>query len=149
MNSPNSISVGLSRPTDSEALNELLGMLRHSFPQYLPYTSPYIPAVHIDTPSVLEDVAADQTLLADRVAERMDALGKNPDLAGFPMEFTDAHDLSIDYLLRRAIRYQHADLETLRELSASLELSPRVKPLVDEAIGMARGHLECMDECIK
>lgn len=148
MNSPPRISVGPTRPSDSAALNQLLNLLRYSFPQYMPFTSPYVPAAHFDSPSVLADVAADQMLLADKIAERIDALGESPTLSGFPMEYTDTHDLSIDYLLRRAIRYQRADIETLRQLSASLELSPRIKPIVDEAIGLARGHLECMEECL-
>lgn len=137
-----------SPTVEGEALAELLAMLRRSFLQYLPYASPYIPANHKSTPRVLAEVAADQRRLADRVASRLDSMGINPETGSFPMEFTDSHDLSIDYLLTRAINYQQQDIAKLQTLSASLALHPRTKSLVDEAVGMASGHLDCMQECM-
>ncbi len=128
-------------------LDRLLGLLLRSFPQYLTYVRPYIPAGCGDLPLLFDDIQVDQTLLAMRVREQLDRLGALPSIGEFPMDFTDAHDLSIEYLVAQAIRYQQQDIQTLRQISQSLQLAPTAKALVDEALGMAHGHLESLEEC--
>lgn len=122
-------------------------LLRRSFPQYLQYARPYFPGGRKDAAQVFRHIVADQNVLARRVLEQLDALGCGPVKTEFPTDYTDAHDLAIDYLLERAIGYQRRDLETLEKLSSQLALNATARSLVDEARGMAQAHLESLEEC--
>jgi hypothetical protein len=133
--------------TAEAALTELLLLMRRSFPHYLKFAHPYVRRVDGEREAVLDDIVVDQAVLADRAAEQLDALGATPPNVEFPMEFTDAHDLSIDYLVDRAIRYQRTALQVLDDLAKSLVYNQSVRSLVDEARGMARAHLELLQEC--
>ena len=50
--------------------------------------------------------------------------GGLPDNGEFPMEFTDTHDLAIDYLMQEAIGYQRQDIADLEAVAATPNLSP-------------------------
>ncbi|MGI9457641.1 MAG: hypothetical protein ACR2NU_13840 [Aeoliella sp.] len=129
------------------ALDKLLTLLSRSFPQYLQHSRPYVPAGRDDVQLVFDDIVEDQTLLAERAIDQLSVLGAVPTGGEFPMEFTDTHDLSIDFLVEQAIQYHQQDIQTLRELSQALKLAPSAKAIVDEALGMAQGHLESLQEC--
>ena len=133
--------------TAQAALTELLALMRRSYPQYLKFAHPYARQVSGEREAVLNDVAADQSLIADRAMQQLDALGVVPQRVEFPMEFTDSHDLSMDYLIERAIRCQELDLLALSELAEALPFNQSIRSLVDEAKGMTRGHLESLEEC--
>ena len=136
MTSPDSITV----------LNYVLGMLRQSFPQYLRFARPYIPRQITGVWTTITDIAAAQDALAERVGEQLVAAGARPNAGEFPMEFTDAHDLGIDYLIREAIGYQKQDVAELELYAATPGLSPAAGSLVSEAVGLAKGHLETLAE---
>jgi len=127
-------------------LNRVLALLRKSFPQYLRYSRPYIPPKYAAAWETLADVAAAEDALADRVAELVIAAGALPDSGEFATEFTDTHDLGIDYLIREAIGYQQQDIAELESLSAATDLTPAAGSLVSEALGLAKGHLESLQE---
>lgn len=128
-------------------LGQVLAMQLRSFPQYLAHARPYVPPGREEVLAVFRDITMDQSLMAGRLLERIDALGGAPTSSEFPMAFTTAHDLSIDYLLDRAIEYQQQDIAHLRRLSQALELAATDRALVDETLGMAQGHLESLEEC--
>jgi hypothetical protein len=129
------------------ALYELLALTRGSFPHYLRHAHPYSVRGERECLAVLSDVVADQEVLANRVVEQLERRGKQAPSVEFPMTFTDSHDLSLDYLVKRAIRYQRQDLAALQRLSDSLDCHQSIRSLVDEAKGMARAHLESLQEC--
>lgn len=136
-------------PIDANrALYELLAITRGSFPHYLRYAHPHIGSGSSECLAVLSDIVADQEILADRVAEQLERRGKLVPSVEFPMAFTDSHDLALSYLIERAIRYQRHDLAALHRLSDSLECHQSIRSLVDEAKGMARAHLESLEECM-
>ncbi|MCH8840898.1 MAG: hypothetical protein IH831_09560 [Planctomycetes bacterium] len=62
----------------------------------------------------------------------------------FPMEFTDMHDLGIDYLVNVAIAYQQQDIDAIGRLIEDLQSAPAAKSLAEESLGMAKGHLESL-----
>lgn len=129
------------------ALTQLLAITSGSFPRYLSQIHVYRTGQDARATLVLGDIAADQQVLAERVARELNHRGRVHTGMQFPLEFTDAHDLAIDYLVDRAIRYQRQDLKQLQRLSESLDRLPTVKSLVDEAYGMALAHLELLEEC--
>lgn len=127
-------------------LNRLLAIHCKSFPQYLRWSRPHVPAGRSEELAALEAVALDQDALGDRISRMIvdgDALPRSGE---FPMEFTDLHDLDIDYLLRLAVKYQEQDATTIGQLVDRLQTAPSAKAIAEEALGMAKGHLDTLRE---
>jgi len=129
-----------------ETLNRVLVLLQKSFPQYLMYARPYIPAGREAIPETIDDIVTCQNGLAERIAQFISESGGLPDPGRFPIEFTDTHDLDIDFLIREAIGYQKEDIASLEECVERLRLAPAAQSLAAEALGMAKGHLESLEE---
>jgi hypothetical protein len=129
-----------------EVLNRVLAILERSFPQYLQWARPYFQPGREDVPQALADIVAGQRALADRVIEMIADSGALPDTGKFPIEFTDTHDLAIDFLIDEAIGYQKQDIADLEDCVDELNLSPSAQSLASEAVGMAKGHLESLEE---
>jgi len=133
-------------PETIDILNRVLTILRRSFPQYVRYARPYVTAADEQAVETFQEISDGQNALGERVNELIVQSGALPDVASFPMEFTDTHDLDFDYLIRAAIGYQQQDIADLKECAESLQLAPAAKSLVEEALGMAKGHLESLEE---
>jgi hypothetical protein len=129
-----------------DTLNRVLAILERSFPQYLQWAKPYMPPGQEDVAEALADIVAGQRALADRVIEMIAESGALPDTGKFPIEFTDTHDLSIDYLIEEAIGYQKQDIADLADCVEELNLSPAAQSLAAEALGMTKGNLESLEE---
>jgi hypothetical protein len=129
-----------------DILNRVLVILRKSFPQYLLYARPYIPSGRERVMETIEEIVAGQNALAARVSEHVFQSGGLPEKGEFPIEFTDTHDLEIDFLVLEAITYQKEDIADLAECVDALRLSPAAQALAAEALGMAKGHLESLEE---
>ena len=130
-------------------LNRLLAIHCKSFPQYLRWSRPHVPPGRGEELAALESIAMDQDVMGDRISRMIvdgDAL---PRTGEFPMEFTDLHDLDIDYLLRLAVRYQQQDVKTMQDLVERLHTAPAAKAIGEEALGMAKGHLDTLRELTK
>src|SRR3954466_8247820 len=84
-------------------LNRVLAILERSFPQYMQYARPYIPAGRENIMQTIEQITASEDALAERVARQVFEAGGLPDHGEFPIEYTDTHDLSIDFLVCEAI----------------------------------------------
>ena len=77
------------------------------------------------------EIVTEQDALAERVFDAIDDLGGLPDTGEFPMEFTDTHDLSIDYMMREAVGYCRQDVADLEAAAATPNLAPQAAPLVE------------------
>jgi hypothetical protein len=130
-------------------LNRLLAIQCKSFPQYLRFARPYVPAGRGDALEALEAIAMDQDVLADRISRMVVDADALPRSGEFPMEFTDLHDLSVDFLLQLAIRYQQQDVAAIQELIDRLQTAPAAKAVAEEALGMAKGHLDTLREIVR
>jgi hypothetical protein len=127
-------------------LNRLLAIHCKSFPQYLRWSRPYVPAGRGEELEAILAIAQDQDVMAERISRMIidgDALPRSGE---FPMEFTDLHDLDIDYLLRLAVRYQEQDVTAIQQLVDRLQTAPAAKALAEEALGMSKGHLDTLRE---
>ena len=129
-----------------DVLNRVLVILRSSFPQYLQYSRPYIPEGRENVMETVEEIVAGQIGLIARLSEQVFESGGLPDKGEFPIEFTDTHDLGIGYQVRAAIGYQKQDIADLAECVDALRLAPAAQALAAEALGMAKGHLESLEE---
>ncbi len=130
------------------ALNTVLGVELRSFPQYLRWSRPWVPPGHEGDIEALERMVKEQDALAERVFDAIDDLGGLPDTGEFPMEFTDTHDLSIDYMLREAVGYCQQDVADLEAAAATPNLAPQAAPLVNEAANMAKRHLATLEALV-
>jgi hypothetical protein len=136
----------LSTTNTIDALNQLLAILGRSFPQYLRFAHPYISPGHERTAEIFEEITSDQNELIERISQEIYDSGELPDLGKFPAEFTNSHDLNIDYLARESIHLVEQDVARLTNCAESLHLAPAAKTLAEEAVGMTQGHLESLKE---
>src|SRR5215212_501243 len=136
MPSPDTISV----------LNRVLEILERSFPQYLRYARPYIPPGRENIMRTIEQIVAGQDALAERVSEHIFESSGLPNHGDFPIEFTDTHDLSIDFLLQEATDCMKQNIGDLEECVDALRLAPAAQSLAAEALGMTKGNLELLQK---
>lgn len=132
-----------------DKLNQLLAILKNSFPQYLQYSRPYVPPGRGETLEALAAIALDQQSLADRVSRIVYEGGDLPQAGEFPIEFTDMHDLSVDFLVNATIFYQQQDVEAIARLVDQLQTAPAAKAIAEEALGLAKGHLDALRELLQ
>ena len=92
----------------------------------------------------LSDVAASHEAMARRITQMLVDADALPLPGEYPMEYTDSHDLDVDYLLRLPAAYQRQDIDAIESIVESLRLAPAARALAEEALGMARGHLETL-----
>src|SRR5262245_19533731 len=136
----------MSSPDTIIVLNRVLEILERSFPQYLRYARPYIPPGRENIMQTIEQIAAGQDALAERVSQHIFESSGLPDHGDFPIEFTDTHDLAIDFLLQEAIDCVKQDVGNLEESVDTLRLAPAAQSLASEALGMTKGHLELLQK---
>jgi hypothetical protein len=133
-------------PDTINVLNRVLEILERSFPQYLRYARPYIPPGRENIMQTIEQIVAGQDALADRVSQHIFESSGLPDHGDFPIEFTDTHDLAIDFLLQEAIDCTKQSVGDLEQSVDSLRLAPAAQSLASEALGLTKGHLELLQK---
>jgi hypothetical protein len=129
-----------------DTLNRVLEILERSFPQYLRWARPYIPAGRANIMPTIETIVAGQDTLAERVSQHVFESGGLADHGDFPIEFTDTHDLDIDFLITEATDCLKQDISDLEDCVDTLRLSPAAQSLASEALGMTKGHLELLEK---
>jgi len=97
----------------------------------------------------LNRIVEDQTILSRRITALILSSGDQPNAGDFPMEFTDMHDLTIDFIFRRAIGYQHQDIASIQQCVDSLRMAPAALALAEEALRMAKGRLESLEKLVQ
>lgn len=127
-------------------LNRVLEILERSFPQYMLFARPYVPPGREGIMQTIEQIVAGQDALAERVSQHIFESSGLPDHGDFPIEFTDTHDLGIDFLLQEAIDCSRQDVIDLEKSVDALRLAPAAQFLASEALGLAKGHLELLEK---
>ena len=142
----------MRRANTIDILNELLVVHHRSLPMYLSYAVPWAPTAPNGTrniAAVLDRLVADQKRYASKLAEAILARGGRIETGGFPMEFTDLHLLSLDYLLNEMVKYQRRDIAKIERAVELLRDDPLARELAEEALGNAKGHLDSLEECAR
>lgn len=135
-----------------ETLNRVLQIQYRSLPRYLVYGSPWTQSNGNGSPAAaaLENIVHDQEQMTERLADFILSHRGQPDVGDFPVEFTDLHFLSIDYLLRELLYYQQQDVSELERCVTALAGSePEAQALAEEALGSERAHLESLEQLSK
>ncbi len=136
----------MSQPTTHALLNRLLAIVGRSFPQYMQYSRPYVPAGCSHLVEALAAVVSDQDVMDERISQMLSDENTAPRFGEFPMEFTDLHDLDINFLFGEAARYQELDIAKVGEIVDQLQLAPAAQSLAEETLGMTKGHFDSMRE---
>lgn len=131
-----------------DTLNRLLSVECSSLPRYLAGTSPWHRSGDERAAVVLEQIVADQEYMAGRIADLIFARGGLPDPGGFPMEYTDLHMLSFDYLTGEMVRSTRLDIATIEACVRQLAGDREARALAEEVLGSERGHLESLEELV-
>jgi hypothetical protein len=129
-------------------LNRLLATVGRSFPQYLQYSRPYIPAGRDNLMETIDSIVTDQNQMVARISQLLTDAQTPPRFGEFPMEYTDLHDLDISFLVRTALQYQRQDLDSISAIVEGLQLAPAAQSLAEEVLGMTRGHLDSLSELL-
>jgi hypothetical protein len=137
------------KPDPVHLLNQLLAIHCRSFPQYLRWSRPYVPPGREEEFEAVQAIAVDQDAMASRASRMIIDAGALPRTGEFPMEFTDLHDLHIDFLMLAGVRYQEQDVATIEQLVDRLQTAPAAKAFAEEALGMAKGHLDTLREAMR
>lgn len=127
-------------------LNRLLHVLCRSLSMYLEDARPWSRPEHGAAQKALDLLVADRHDDARRVAEAVVELGGHPDPGVFPMEFSAANDLSLEFLLQKVVEEQHRDIAAIRQCAAELADDPQLRDLAEEILGNAKGHAEILGE---
>ena len=135
-------------PSDAtiDVLNQVLEILERSFPQYMLYARPYIPAGQEHVMQTIESICAGENSLAERVTQHVFDSGGLADHGDFPIEFTDTHDLGIEFLVQESIDCLKQNVVDLEECVDALRLAPGAQSLAAEALGLTKGHLELLED---
>jgi hypothetical protein len=141
--------IGQSPPT--AALNRLLAIHYRSLPMYLhcawPWTRPADEGSRDQQiAETLRHVVADQQRFVERISDALLDEGADIDPGAFPMEYTDLHDLSIEFLGKQLIDRQRRDIASIASCVRELADDPYLKSLAEEALGAAKGHLDSLVE---
>jgi hypothetical protein len=130
------------------ALNRALITVYRSLPMYLASAAPFRHPGDEKAAEALRLITADQQALAQRIGEHLVERYGRADLGGFPMEFTDTHDLAVEFLLKRLVESARHDVAALRACAAALQGDAAGHALALEALGAAQGHLETLQELL-
>lgn len=138
----------MAQATATGVLNRLLAIVSRSFPMYLTHARPWAPGSDEQALETLRHIVADQQTLSERIGAAVLDRGGLPRTGEFPTEYTMLNDLSARYIVEEAIRYQRRDIAAIERCVDDLRLSPSARPLAEEALGMAKGHLESLEELV-
>jgi hypothetical protein len=129
-----------------DLLNQLLALHSRSLPTYLAYAQPWFHRPHSDAEAVLRHIAEDHERMVQRIGTVIMDYEGAIKASEFPMEFTDLHDLSIDYLVPQVVSRLEQDIEWMRQCVPQLNASPGARAIAEEALGAAQAHLDSLHE---
>ena len=139
----------MSQSNTNELLNRLLTILYRSFPMYLKDAQPWSNGSSNSSTETLDHIVRDQQTLGDRIAGTILDSGGEPHLGDFPLQYADWNDLSLPFTIKIALNYQQQDIQAIEQCLRDLQLAPAAKALGEEVLGLAKGHLESLEELVE
>jgi hypothetical protein len=127
-------------------LNHLLAIHNRSLAMYIGSARPW--ARRKDEPAVkaLLDIARANQRLVDRIGAMIIELDGVVRYGEFPLRYADWHDLSVEFMLVRALEGQERDIVRITKCIEWLANAPRARALAEEALGEAKAHLDTLRE---
>ena len=134
----------MDRNRSIDLLNRLFRVHYRSLPVYVQGTRPWTPPEQQKALELLAAVAADQKRTAGQIAEAIQQERGRLDPGQFPVAFTAIHDVSAQFLLRRAAELHERDLKTVQQCADELATIPHLRPLAEQALRQAQAHREML-----
>lgn len=135
----------MNSPETIHALNRLLQIHYRSLPMYLSHTRPWTHRGHDKVAQVLRQIVADQQAIIARITDLIIQEGGAPDL-GSGRDDTTMNDLSLQYLVVPLADRQKQDIVSIDQCVASLSEASAAALLARETLGMAKGHLDSLED---
>lgn len=126
-------------------LNRLLEIVYRSFPMYLRFAHPWSAGDSEQAREKLEYIAQDHEVSAKRLARAIDGAGGFVDYGDFPAMFADWNDLSLKFLVGKALELQRKDIDVIAAAAEELRGQPRYRALAEEVLGTAKAHLATLE----
>lgn len=136
----------MAKVTVNELLNRVMVMHGRSLPMYLAYAAPFVSQGDEAASEVLAQIVRDQKYLVEKFGDFLIDHDHAVGHGHWDMNFTSLHDVSLQYLLTEVVRRQKQLISDLTKYAEKLASFPAPKALVQEALGMAKGHLESLEE---
>ena len=137
----------MPRQSPVEILNQLLALHTRSLPTYLLSAKPWVSNEAAQAAlTVLEQIAADQGLVAGRIVAVIRDEHGTPASSEFPINFTDMHDLSMDYIMAEVQARQEREIEFIEWAVENLAGAAAPGAIAEEALGAAKAHLDSLRE---
>ena len=131
-----------------DALNCLHAIHCQSLPVYLDATSPWYGPESANAQTPVAQIIRDQKEMASRIGARILESGITP-YRGVPEDFTWLNDLSLEFLVGKLLQHQQQDVEKIDDITTEIgHHDVMAKALADEALGMAKGHLQSLTEMV-
>jgi hypothetical protein len=130
----------------NDILNRVLIVHNRSLPMYLHDAAPWVRHGEGDAIETLRQIVRDHKQVVERVGAMITDNNGVYELGEYPLPFTAYHDVSFDWLLPMLIDREERTIKYLQQCAQQLALAPMAKALVEETMGMAKGHLEMLQE---
>lgn len=129
-----------------DALNRLYVIHNRSLPMYLSFARPFSLRRNDQAFDTLAHVVTDQQTMMNRIGQLILESEGDVDTGHFPMFYTGYNDLTIEFLVKRAIEQQKNDIAAIGQCVEQLGLAPMAQALAEEALGLAKGHLDNLQD---
>jgi hypothetical protein len=128
------------------ALNDLLALEYRSLPLYVTDAMPWTHPGDEKATSTLASIVLDQRATSQRIAQLILERGGALDTGEYPMEYTDTHDLSLEYMVKELISFQKWLIGKIERIVTTLADDREARDLALEALGSEKAHLESLQE---
>lgn len=136
----------MAKVTVNELLNRVMVTHERSLPMYLAFAAPFVGHGDEAASEVLSQIVTDHKYLSEKFHDYLLEQNYPVGHGQWDMNFTSMHDVSLHYLLAEIVRREKSIIADLTKYAQLLEKAPAARALIQEALGMAKGHLESLEE---
>jgi len=136
----------MTKPATIRALNDLLALEYRSLPMYVTDAMPWTHPGDAKATATLASIVSDQRASSQRIAQLILDGGGTLDTGEFPMEYTDMHDLSLDFLIKELISFQKWLIGQIEHIVKVVDSDRDARELAQETLGSEKAHLEALHE---
>ncbi len=130
----------------TDLLNRVLVVHHRSLPMYLNDAAPWMRRGEKRESETLQQIARDHRQVVDRLGTLILDHNGQVELGEYPLAFTAYNDVAFDWLLTLLIERQQKLIQYLQQIADLLGLAPMAKSVVEETVGMAKAHLEMLQD---
>ncbi len=130
----------------TDLLNRVLVVHNRSLPMYLHDATPWLQRKDKRVIETMQLIVRDHQQVVDRIGALITDHNGLVELGEYPLPFTAYNDVAFDWLLPILIERQQKMIHYLQQVADLLGLAPLAKSVVEETVGMAKAHLEMLQE---